>query len=99
MYAIICCQMPKFCTPTLGSVAISNAGHDKGKLYIIVKLESEEFVYLADGVSKKTTNPKKKRVKHINMLQAKICEKSLTKLLNGKLSDNEIHKFLKNVNG
>ena len=86
--------MPKFCTPTLGSAAVSLAGHDKGRLYLIVKLDSEEFVHLADGVLRKVATPKKKRVKHIKQLDIKICEKSLVKLLNGKLKDNEIHKFL-----
>ena len=47
-----------------GMFAISKAGHDKGKLYIIIK-EDEEYVYLADGRLKPTDSPKKKKKKHI----------------------------------
>ncbi len=51
-----------------GMFAISKAGHDKGKLYIIIK-EDEEYVYLADGRLKPTDSPKKKKKKHIQIIK------------------------------
>lgn len=48
-------------------LARSKAGHDKGKLYVIVG-ESEDFVFLCDGVNRRKTNPKRKRVKHIQYM-------------------------------
>lgn len=47
-----------------GKLALSKAGHDKGKIYIIIR-EETEYVYLADGVLKTYRAPKKKNRKHI----------------------------------
>lgn len=42
-----------------GKLALSKAGHDKDKLYLIVK-EEQDTVYLADGRKRGLLNPKKK---------------------------------------
>ena len=47
-----------------GMFAVSKAGHDKGRMYIIMK-EEGEYVYLADGKTRTIENPKKKKKKHI----------------------------------
>lgn len=51
-----------------GMFAVSKAGHDKGKLYIIIK-EENEYVYLADGRQKPLEAPKKKKKKHIQIIK------------------------------
>ncbi len=51
-----------------GMFAISRAGHDKGKLYIILE-EDEEYVYLSDGRLKTVDAPKKKKKKHIQIIK------------------------------
>lgn len=51
-----------------GMFATSKAGHDKGKLYIIIK-EEEEYVYLTDGRLKPVDAPKKKKKKHIQIIK------------------------------
>ena len=43
----------------IGMFARSKAGHDKGKLYIILRTEGE-YVYLTDGRLRPMSNPKKK---------------------------------------
>lgn len=50
-----------------GMLAYSKAGHDKGNLYVIIKTD-HEYVYLVDGIRKKITNPKKKKLKHIQII-------------------------------
>ncbi len=50
-----------------GKLAISKSGHDKHKLYVIVS-EDKEYVYLADGVIKSVSKPKKKNKKHIQII-------------------------------
>lgn len=50
-----------------GKLAISKSGHDKDKLYVIVS-EDKEYVYLADGVIKSVSKPKKKNKKHIQII-------------------------------
>lgn len=48
----------------VGNLAKSLAGHDKGKIYVIIR-ETEEMVYLADGKNRFIERPKCKRKKHI----------------------------------
>lgn len=51
-----------------GMMAWSRAGHDKGKLYVILHVEGE-FAYLADGRTRPLERPKKKRLKHIQVIR------------------------------
>ncbi len=50
----------------MGMLAKSLAGHDKGKMYVILSAD-EQFVYLLDGTIRKLENPKKKRLKHVQI--------------------------------
>lgn len=51
-----------------GMLAWSRAGHDKDTLYVIVKTEGE-YVYLSDGRLKPVDNPKKKKIRHIQIVR------------------------------
>ena len=51
-----------------GMLAWSRAGHDKDKLYVIVKTEGE-YVYLSDGRLKPVEYPKKKKIRHIQIVR------------------------------
>ena len=66
---------------SFGTLVISKSGHDKDKLFIILKSDSE-YIYLMDGISRTLDNPKKKNKKHVqiidfvsNSLQEKIIAK------------------------
>ena len=50
-----------------GSLVYSLAGRDKGKLFLVLALEND-FVYLADGDTRRVENPKKKKIKHVNKI-------------------------------
>lgn len=50
---------------TKGSLVYSRAGRDKGTLFVVLAKEGD-WVYLADGHTRKAEKPKKKRLKHIN---------------------------------
>lgn len=52
-----------------GMLAKSKAGHDKGHIYMIYETD-ETYVYLVDGEVRKIDNPKRKKIKHIQL----ICE-------------------------
>lgn len=52
---------------TVGNAVYSRAGRDKGELYLVMKLEGD-FAYLTDGKKRKISNPKKKRLKHLNKI-------------------------------
>ncbi len=47
-----------------GSVVLSLAGHDKDKLYVVLK-EEGTYALLADGKTKTLKEPKKKNLKHL----------------------------------
>lgn len=47
-----------------GNYAKSKAGHDKNKIYVIIR-ETDEYAYLCDGDLRKIDNPKKKSKKHV----------------------------------
>ncbi len=66
-----------------GRFVTSKAGHDKDTLYVVVA-EEGDFVYLSDGSLKKPDNPKKKRRKHIQPINAKVDEPLMTRLLAGE---------------
>ena len=51
----------------IGKFATSKAGHDKTKLYVIMN-EDLEYAYLVDGDLKPLDKPKKKRKKHIQII-------------------------------
>ena len=71
---------------TQGTVVSSLKGHDKDKLFVILKSENL-FVYLADGKNRKKHNPKKKNIKHIVLSRHHIPEVE-------SLSDKSIRKQL-----
>lgn len=50
-----------------GMLVRSKAGHDEGKVYVIIGVEGE-YVYLADGKRKTIDRPKKKRKKHAQII-------------------------------
>ena len=54
----------------IGMLARSKAGHDKGHVYVILKVD-ETYVYLVDGKIRTMDKPKKKKMKHVQL----ICEK------------------------
>lgn len=51
----------------IGMYAKSKAGHDKDTLYVIMAIENE-YVHLVDGKSKPLARPKKKKLKHIQII-------------------------------
>ena len=82
----------------VGKFATSKAGHDKGQLYVVVAQE-REYVYLCDGRLKTVQNPKKKKRKHIQLINRTIEEELLQKLKKKeKLHDEQIKYAIKQYN-
>ena len=54
-----------------GLLAYSLAGHDKGKIYFIIKEERDYFL-LVDGDTRPLENPKKKNKKHVQIVKRNI---------------------------
>ncbi|MCB7304344.1 KOW domain-containing RNA-binding protein [Bariatricus massiliensis] len=51
-----------------GMLAKSLAGHDSGKIYVIIDLD-ETYVYLADGKIRTLAKLKKKKRKHVQLIR------------------------------
>ena len=49
-------------------LAVSRSGHDKDSVYVIIK-EEANLAYLADGKAKPIEKPKKKNVKHMQIIK------------------------------
>lgn len=77
----------------IGNFAISKAGHDKDHLYVIIKTDGE-YVYLVDGKIRKLSNPKKKKIKHIQIINYK-SEKIIMDINENKLIDETVKRCLK----
>lgn len=50
-----------------GMLARSKAGHDTGKVYVIIEVD-DAYVYLADGSIRTLKNLKKKKKKHVQVI-------------------------------
>lgn len=83
----------------VGCLAFSKAGHDKDEVYLILR-EEKEAVYVADGVAKTASAPKKKNKKHIQIIKNGLDELPIgaimRKLESGQpVMDEEIKYILK----
>lgn len=78
----------------LGRVVMSTAGRDAGKYFLIVGIESDKVIYIADGVIRKLEKPKRKKIKHV-VLKPQIAQAIGEKLKEGKkVFDPEIKSAL-----
>ena len=75
------------------SLVVSKAGRDKGQLFYVIDTD-EQYVYLADGKSRKLEKPKRKKRKHVQQVprtESRIAEK----IRNGeKVLNSELRKEL-----
>lgn len=74
-----------------GTIVISLAGHDKGRLYVVLETESC-YAMLCDGKRHTIEKPKKKKHKHL-----KITEYTADLSVYSPLYDAHIVKELKSV--
>ena len=75
------------------SLIVSKARRDKGQLFYVIDTD-EQYVYLADGKSRKLEKPKRKKRKHVEQVprtESRIAEK----IRNGeKVLNSELRKEL-----
>ncbi|GAA0078266.1 RNA-binding protein [Clostridium sp. CTA-5] len=79
----------------IGKIVLSKAGRDINHLYVIVRQIDNDHVLLSNGNTKTISMPKKKKLKHLSILESideeivssiKLCDKS---------TDLKIKRFLK----
>jgi large subunit ribosomal protein L14e len=55
--------------PQLGQIVRIVRGKDSGKFAVIISVEDQRFVWIADGDKRKFDHPKKKNLNHLELLQ------------------------------
>ncbi len=80
----------------VGYLARSLAGHDKGKVYMIIR-EDDKHVYLADGKLHTIAKPKKKNPRHLQLIKKYEKPELTEKLLKEEATDLQIIQEVKNV--
>lgn len=77
----------------LGQVVKSKQGRDKGKLYLVYQIISENYVLLVDGNKRTVERPKKKKIKHLMVYKSE-NDDIIEKLNKKELDDFFIKKSL-----
>jgi ribosomal protein L14E/L6E/L27E len=81
----------------LGQIVRSKSGRDKGRFMVIVGFYKDEYVYIADGILRKSDKPKLKKIKHI--AKTNVIPQNIADALNGGDVENTlIIKELKKFN-
>ena len=62
-------------------LAKSKAGHDKNHIYLVMKRQ-DDIVYLVNGKTRTCDNPKKKKLKHVQLI------KRTDDTITGRINDN-----------
>ena len=77
-----------------GRVVLSTQGRDEGRYFIILKVIDDNFVLMADGLTRKVDHPKKKKVKHLRMKPI-VVEVDGAQLPNRQLQDSDLRRYLR----
>ena len=51
----------------IGRIAVSTAGRDKGRFFMILDIIDEQYVYIVDGDLRTKDRPKKKKLRHLKL--------------------------------
>ena len=76
-----------------GRVVLSTQGRDEGRYFVVLKVIDENFVLMADGLTRKIDHPKKKKVKHLRPKPI-VVEVDGSKLPNKHLQDSDLRSAL-----
>ena len=78
-----------------GDIVLALRGRDSERMFVVVGLIDDDYVFIADGKSRKADLPKKKKIKHISLEKkagAGFIE-SLN-LKNGKFTNSVLRKII-----
>ena len=76
-----------------GRVVLSTQGRDEGRYFVVLEVIDENFVLMADGLTRKVDHPKKKKVKHLRPKPIMV-EVDGAKLPNKHLQDSDLRNAL-----
>ena len=67
----------------VGQFVRSRAGRDQGNIFIITKVIDEKFVEIVDGDLRRIEKPKRKKIKHLNIIN------ELSEVIAEKIADSK----------
>lgn len=77
-----------------GRAVQSLQGRDAGRCFVILQVVDDQFVLMADGLTRKLDHPKKKKVKHLHPKPMRM-EGVEDGLKSHQLLDSDLRKFLR----
>ncbi len=78
----------------IGRIVKATAGRDRDKLFMIVGIIDENYVWIVNGSNRTLTKPKKKKIKHLKAME-ELNWQIREKILDGdQVFDSEIRKIL-----
>ncbi|MCL6634672.1 MAG: KOW domain-containing RNA-binding protein [Peptococcaceae bacterium] len=81
----------------IGHLVCSTQGRDSGRFYLVVGIENESRVRVADGEGRKVEKPKVKNVKHLKFFDV-VAGELMNKVQSGKRITNAVvRKELKSL--
>ena len=75
------------------NIVRSDAGRDRGKLFIVLAVQGE-YLLLADGKSRKVESPKRKKRKHVLFVAADETRVSQKIINDEKVTNSELRRTL-----
>lgn len=73
-----------------GQFVISKAGRDRGKHFLVYDVLNAAFVRVVDGNSRKVMNPKKKNVRHLQVIPVPAGEMAARMARGDRITDEEV---------
>ena len=80
----------------IGRYAWSKSGRDKDRLFIIIGIYDDQHVLIADGEYRRVENPKKKKLKHLNITNSTAEEIRALVTMKKKLVNADLQKAISN---
>lgn len=82
---------------SFGDIVLSKNGRFANHYFVVLKVE-DNFVYIANGKTRKVDSPKKKKIKHIQVIGK--SEHITSKMANGeKITNAEVRRSLAKAKG
>lgn len=78
----------------IGRAVLSRQGRDAGRCFVVLQVLDEQFVLMADGLTRKLDHPKKKKIKHLHPKPV-LMDGLEARLSAHQLLDSDLRKFLR----
>jgi ribosomal protein L14E/L6E/L27E len=77
----------------VGDIVLALAGRDSERIFVVVGILDENYVLIANGKSRKADFPKKKKIRHIELVK-KADDMINLNLKNGKFTNAGLKKII-----